>query len=144
MWSDRTFCQFFLRRETRKLTANIMFAFSSSISMDTLPTATERHRTFFIWNLMVRLTVSTFSSMDSWWDREVGNLPALLRPGPEWERARYLDKLTRTIVLLQIRGFLIMVIICVVGFGGGSILTRIHSETPKVPSSENKVQKTEF
>jgi hypothetical protein len=83
MWSDRTFCQFFFRSETRKLTANIILAFNSSVSMETLPTATDKHNTFFIWNLMVRFTVSTFSSMDSWWERAVGNLPALLRRGPE-------------------------------------------------------------
>ena len=46
MWSDRTFCQFFLSRDTRKLTANMMFARSSSCCMFTLPTATDRHSTW--------------------------------------------------------------------------------------------------
>ncbi len=38
--------------------------------------------TFFIWNLIVAFTSSTFWSMDSWWVKSSGNFPALLRPGP--------------------------------------------------------------
>lgn len=39
-------------------------------------------QTFFIWNLMVALISSTLSVNFSEWVHMVGNLPALLRPGP--------------------------------------------------------------
>lgn len=38
--------------------------------------------TFFIWNLMVPLTSSTFTNMLSVCVRREGNFPALLSPGP--------------------------------------------------------------
>lgn len=82
MWSDRTFCQCFLSRDTRKLTDKCTFWASSSGVMLTCPTATDKHKTFFIWNLMVLLTSSIFCAIDSEWARRPGNLPALLRPGP--------------------------------------------------------------
>lgn len=40
------------------------------------------HRTFFIWNLMVARTVSTLLCRLSPALTSVGNLPALVRPGP--------------------------------------------------------------
>merc|ERR1740129_1263719 len=49
----------------------------------TLPTATDRHRTFFIWNLMVDFRSVTFASKLSLWVTKEGNLPALLSPGPK-------------------------------------------------------------
>ena len=39
--------------------------------------------TFFIWNLIVALTSSTFCIIGSWCDKRPGNLPALLSPGPK-------------------------------------------------------------
>ena len=41
------------------------------------------HPTFFIWNLIVERTSSTFCTMLSLWVIAVGNLPALFRPGPK-------------------------------------------------------------
>merc|ERR1711974_178108 len=82
MERDLTFCQCFLRRETRKLMDKWMLNTNSSSLMATLPTATFKHRTFFIWNLMVDLRSMTFASMLSLWVRRAGNLPALLSPGP--------------------------------------------------------------
>merc|ERR1711931_45471 len=48
----------------------------------TCPMATARHRTFFIWNLMVALISLHLSTSFSEWVHMVGNLPALFRPGP--------------------------------------------------------------
>merc|ERR1711879_921812 len=76
------FCQFFLSRETRKLMDMVMLEYSSSGVMFTWPTHVDRHRTFFIWNLMVERTSSTLPSMASLWPMGDGNLPALARPGP--------------------------------------------------------------
>lgn len=53
------FCHCFFRRETRKLTASVMFAMISSSAMFTLPTATAMHITFFSWNLIVAFVSST-------------------------------------------------------------------------------------
>ena len=50
--------------------------------MDTLPTATFKHMTFFIWNLIVALTPSIFSVKSAPPSIKVGNLPAFVRPGP--------------------------------------------------------------
>lgn len=41
-----------------------------------------KHPTFFIWNLIVERTSSTFCTMLSLCVSAVGNLPALFRPGP--------------------------------------------------------------
>ena len=49
---------------------------TSSSDMETLPTATDRHSTFFIWNLMVDFMSFIFSTMLSAWVIWVGNLPA--------------------------------------------------------------------
>ena len=76
MWRDFTFCQCFFNRETKKFMAKCMFWTSSSSVMPTLPTATLRHKTFFIWNLMVDLRSSTLASMSSLWVMRAGNLPA--------------------------------------------------------------------
>merc|ERR1711931_50207 len=46
------------------------------------PMATARHKTFFIWNLMVALISLHLSWSFSEWVHIVGNLPALFRPGP--------------------------------------------------------------
>merc|ERR1719495_157450 len=46
------------------------------------PAATFKHKTFFIWNLMVDLRSMTLASMLSLWVRRAGNLPALFSPGP--------------------------------------------------------------
>mmetsp|Transcript_18542 Transcript_18542/g.46770 ORF Transcript_18542/g.46770 Transcript_18542/m.46770 type:complete len:205 (+) Transcript_18542:310-924(+) len=81
--SDLTFCQFFLRSDTRKLTATLMLAKSSCSVISTWPTATPRQRAFLSWNLTVDLTSSTLSDMMSPWVIRPGNLPALLRPGPK-------------------------------------------------------------
>ena len=55
---------------------------SSSSVIFTWPTATARHSTFFIWNLIVDFTSSTLATMFSLWVSKEGNLPALFRPGP--------------------------------------------------------------
>ncbi|KAJ1429341.1 hypothetical protein B484DRAFT_329017, partial [Ochromonadaceae sp. CCMP2298] len=65
------FCQFFLSRETRKLTDSCRLREMSPGVMSTLATARDMHTTFFIWNLILSFSSST-----------VGNLPALVRPGP--------------------------------------------------------------
>merc|ERR1719334_1296046 len=82
MYRERTFCQFFLSSETRKLTLRMMLLTNSSDVILTWPTATARHNTFFIWNLMVPRTSSILLGMGSLWVSRVGNLPALFRPGP--------------------------------------------------------------
>nr|AFK40476.1 unknown [Medicago truncatula] len=41
------------------------------------------HNTFLSWNLTIALVSLTLASRDSWWETSVGNLPALLRPGPK-------------------------------------------------------------
>merc|ERR1711957_999815 len=50
--------------------------------MSMFPTATLRHMTFFIRNLIVDLTSSIFSCISSDPERRVGNFPALVNPGP--------------------------------------------------------------
>ncbi len=55
------FCQFFFNRDERKLAASCTFRLMSSSDWSTLATATLRHMTFFIWNLIVALTVSLFA-----------------------------------------------------------------------------------
>ena len=82
MYKALTFCQFFLSNDTRKLTAKWMLYTSSSSVIFTWPTATARHSTFFIWNLIVDFTSSTLATMFSLWVSKEGNLPALFRPGP--------------------------------------------------------------
>jgi len=83
MYKERTFCQCFLRRETKKLMAKWIFWTSWSSSMSKFPMATLKHNTFFIWNLMVLFKSLIFSSMLSPWVRRDGNFPALLSPGPK-------------------------------------------------------------
>ena len=51
-----TFCQFFLSKDTRKLKAKTMLYTNSSSVVVRWPTATARHSTFFIWNLIVDFT----------------------------------------------------------------------------------------
>ena len=72
MYKAWTFCQF-LSVDTRKLTVNWMCYKSSSFTISTWPTATARHSTFFIWNLMVDFTSSTLATMLSLWVRKEGN-----------------------------------------------------------------------
>ncbi|KAK1938786.1 hypothetical protein P3T76_008861 [Phytophthora citrophthora] len=76
------FCQFFFSSEARKLAASWVFTTICCFSRPTWPMATFRHMTFFIWNLMVARTWSAFSVRESLDVTRVGNLPALLRPGP--------------------------------------------------------------
>ena len=76
MCRDFTFCQCFFSRETRKFMARWMFWTSSSSVIPTLPTATERQRTFFIWNLMVAFRSAILACRLSLWVTKVGNLPA--------------------------------------------------------------------
>ena len=76
------FCQFFFKRDTRKLTASCTLREMSARVMVTLATARERHMTFFIWNLMVAFVASILSWRFSFSSRTVGNLPAFVRPGP--------------------------------------------------------------
>jgi len=83
MYRERTFCQCFFRRETKKLIAKWMFCTSWSSSISRFPMATLKHKTFFIWNLMVLCKSLIFSSKLSPWVSREGNLPALLRPGPK-------------------------------------------------------------
>lgn len=73
-----TFCQFFLSKETKKLTLICTFWKICFSSMLQFPTATPIQRTFFSWNLTVALVSLTFASRDSWCETRVGNLPALL------------------------------------------------------------------
>ena len=56
MYKALMFCQFFLSNDTRKLTAKWMLYTSSSSVIFKWPTATARHSTFFIWNLIVPFT----------------------------------------------------------------------------------------
>eukprot|EP00001_Collodictyon_triciliatum_P004279 00830_3 len=82
MWRERMFCQFFLRRETRKLTVIwTLVKISCSVRL-TFPTATPMQSTFLSWSLTVERTSLILSSMLSPAPRRAGNLPALLRPGP--------------------------------------------------------------
>lgn len=53
-------CQFFLSRETRKLTLYMMLVLICASSMLTLATATPMHSTFFSWNLMEALVSFTW------------------------------------------------------------------------------------
>ncbi|EEY70177.1 uncharacterized protein PITG_18931 [Phytophthora infestans T30-4] len=76
------FCQFFFSSEARKLAASCVLTTICCLSRPTWPMATLRHMTFFIWNLMVARTASAFSVSESLDVTRVGNLPALLRPGP--------------------------------------------------------------
>uniref|UniRef100_K3WQN6 Uncharacterized protein n=1 Tax=Globisporangium ultimum (strain ATCC 200006 / CBS 805.95 / DAOM BR144) TaxID=431595 RepID=K3WQN6_GLOUD len=76
------FCQFFFKSEAKKLAANCVLTTISSGLRPTWPMATFKHMTFFIWNLMVARTWSAFSPRPSFEPTRVGNLPALLRPGP--------------------------------------------------------------
>merc|ERR1719337_98785 len=50
--------------------------------MSMLPTATPMHSTFLSWNLTLFLIWSTLVERGSFWLTSVGNLLALLRPGP--------------------------------------------------------------
>lgn len=59
MYRERTFCQFFFSRDTKKLTAYTMLVRISASVMDTLAMATARHSTFFSWNLMDALVSLT-------------------------------------------------------------------------------------
>ena len=70
-----TFCQFFFRRETRKLTLSCTFWKTCLSSMAQFPTATPMQRTFFSWNLTIALVSLTLDSSDSWWVTSVGNFP---------------------------------------------------------------------
>ena len=76
MCRDFTFCQCFFSRETRKFMARWMFWTSSSSVIPTLPTATDRQRTFFIWNLMVAFRSAILAGRLSLWVTRVGNFPA--------------------------------------------------------------------
>merc|ERR1712029_398014 len=82
MWRDLTFCQCFLSSDTRKFMAKYTFCTSESGVIFTWPIATDRHNTFFIWNLIVALISLHLSTSFSEWVHMVGNLPALFRPGP--------------------------------------------------------------
>ena len=53
MYRTLMFCQFFFRRETKKLTASCTFRAISPLLIVTLATQRDMHMTFFIWNLMV-------------------------------------------------------------------------------------------
>ena len=82
MYKALTFCQFFLSNDTRRLTAKWMLYTSSSSVIFMWPTATARHSTFFIWNLIVDFTSSALGTTFSLWVSKEENLPALFRPGP--------------------------------------------------------------
>jgi len=82
MYKALTFCQFFVSNDTRKLTAKWILYTSSSSVIFMWPTATARHSTFFIWNLIVDFTSSTLATMFLLWVIKEGNLAALFRPGP--------------------------------------------------------------
>merc|ERR1719193_169388 len=79
---DFTFCRFFLRRETRKLMEVWVLTKISFSVCSTLPTATARQSTFLSWNLTCERMALTLFSSASLCVHSVGNLPALLRPGP--------------------------------------------------------------
>merc|ERR1712157_267356 len=76
------FCHCFFNKEARKLAASCVLTMICCFSISTLPIATFKHMTFFIWNLIVERTSSIFSCMSSDEERSVGNFPALVRPGP--------------------------------------------------------------
>src|SRR5258707_14351344 len=97
MCKDLTFCQFFLRSETRKLIPKaqqsmpvlimcyirerdvLIMTLETTCSsvIWTCPTATPRQRTFFSWNLMVERTSVSLLVRSSACPTGVGNLPAL-------------------------------------------------------------------
>lgn len=76
-----TFCQFFLRRETKKLIDNMTLAVIWSSVISTCPMATPRHSTFLSWNLMVDLTSFNLLLRSSACEMGVGNLPAKIGSG---------------------------------------------------------------
>ena len=86
-----TFCQFFFKRETRKLMLIWTFWKSCFSSMERLPTATPIHRTFFNWNFTVAFVSFTFPSKDSWWLTRVGNFPVCQKPFQEQFRTRLIQ-----------------------------------------------------
>ena len=53
MYRTLMFCQFFFKRETKKLTASCTLRAISLLFMVTLATHRDMHITFFIWNLIV-------------------------------------------------------------------------------------------
>ena len=73
-----TFCQFFFKRETRKLTLIWTFWKICFSSMPRFPTATPMQRTFLSWNFTVAFVSFTLDSKDSWWLTRVGNFPVCL------------------------------------------------------------------
>jgi len=59
-----------------------MLSMISAWAISTLATPTDKQVTFFIWNLMVALTMSIFSCRMSLSAKAEGNLPARVSPGP--------------------------------------------------------------
>ena len=60
-----TFCQFFFKSDTRKLTLICTFWKICFSSIPQLPTATPMQSTFFSWNLTVAFVSLTLDSRDS-------------------------------------------------------------------------------
>lgn len=57
MYNDRTFCQFFFNKETKKLMAKLMLEDNSSNCMPTLPTATAKHKTYRRRQISIRMNI---------------------------------------------------------------------------------------
>ena len=74
MYKARMFCQFFLSYDTRKLAAKWVLYTDSSPVIFMRPTATARHRTFFLCNLMVDFVSSALATMFSLWVSKEGNV----------------------------------------------------------------------
>ena len=76
------FCQFFFNKDAKKLVAKMMLVSISSGDISQLAMAMFRHKTFFIWNLIVAPSSLSFAFKSSVGETTVGNLPARFRPGP--------------------------------------------------------------
>jgi len=72
----------FFRREAKKLIAIRKLALISSSDIFSFPMATFMQTAFLSWNLMLALVSSTFYLRSSLWVTTCGNIPILLRMGP--------------------------------------------------------------
>lgn len=76
MFRLATLCQPFLRRDTRKLIASMMFSTNSSSVIPTCPTVTPRSRGFWSRNLTIDAKSFALALISSSWEKAMGNLPA--------------------------------------------------------------------
>jgi len=67
---------------------SIKLAISASVVIWTFPTATDRHSTFFSWNLIVEETSSSFAAKSSVCEMGVGNFPTIWGCGQRVSKER--------------------------------------------------------